>query len=467
MTATNELAKTVTEAIVAPARQDYYQPDGPRLQEYRTTAGEVEHACLYIPTADTPDVVVTWPAPQGLSAGKWEIAAFVPDNHATTTEAIYHIHGIKGTQAGQETNCTVNQDALFNQWAVLGTFEFDPAAGPDIRIEMQNWPHHARPAGQPAEEIAFGEIRWRLVPPFDFPYHALAGVHGPAQPGDTGWYAATFQAVKDSGVAAVKVQVCNQNTVTAGTIAELRKTAKFILARLTAPLGDLPAGGDLDPFTFFFNEIDGGTQGLRQALDAGVEYFEVLNEPNLRDEGCFVHWQSGAEFAEFFARLYEELKRRYPKAKLGFPGVSPGKVLLGRRIASSQFLQDAAPAIAMADFVCAHVYWGGPADDDPAHIETVDDAVGKLAAFCAAYPDKLVFASEFSHNQPVNNMRIKGQQYLEFYRAVKDLPRNLGGVFCYCLTSAGDYLHEVWLEPGTHISPIVEELRPHAGFLSE
>lgn len=69
--------------------------------------------------------------------------------------------------------------------------------------------------------------------------------------------------------------------------------------------------------------------------------------------------------------------------------------------------------------------------------------------------------------QPVNNMRIKGQQYLEFYRAVKDLPRNLGGVFCYCLTSAGDYLHEVWLEPGTHISPIVEELRPHAGFLSE
>jgi hypothetical protein len=36
---------------------------------------------------------------------------------------------------------------------------------------------------------------------------------------------------------------------------------------------------------------------LRRYWDRGVRLFEIHNEPNLRQEGMWVNWQNGAEFA--------------------------------------------------------------------------------------------------------------------------------------------------------------------------
>jgi hypothetical protein len=296
--------------------------------------------------------------------------------------------------------------------------------------------------------------------------HALAGLHGPADPGNFFWTQAAFDVVRDTGVAAVKVQVSNQDTITADTANRLREHARLLLARLVVPLGDHPAG--TDAFAFLLNEIDGGSQALARAVSTGIQFFEVHNEPNLSDEGCFAHWQNGAEFAEFFIRVLNRLRERFPGVQFGFPGVSPGGELAGivlpdgrvrgKRAPSDRFLEQAAPAIRAADFLCTHVYWGGDGS-------TFEQAVAELRATCERFPDKVVFATEFSNNHREVPKEQKAEQYLAFYRAVRALPPNLGAVFSYCLSASDPtFAHEAWLDGGG-FTPIAAGLRPHSGFL--
>ncbi len=102
----------------------------------------------------TSKVVVRW-APHLTQNAKYEIAAFVPARHATTTNARYKLHGVKGT-AG-ELLVTLNQDNYRNQWVSLGVFELDinnPNAGQVYLNDL---------TGEAGKEIAFDAIRWRRV----------------------------------------------------------------------------------------------------------------------------------------------------------------------------------------------------------------------------------------------------------------------------------------------------------------
>jgi hypothetical protein len=171
-------------------------------------------------------------------------------------------------------------------------------------------------------------------------HHALPGLHGPGDPGG-GWVPEAFAVVRQTKVRAVKMFVPDLQPVEVIRLREINPDM-FIMGRLfSAQLGErrplgLANATPEDAARWFANEVaehhDGNNPMNRAHRAANIEYFEVHNEPNLRCEGLEVNWRTGAEFARFFNAVVDTLKQDYPKAKFGFPGLSPGAVDGGRPI---------------------------------------------------------------------------------------------------------------------------------------
>jgi hypothetical protein len=58
------------------------------------------------------------------TAGTWEVWAYIPQNHATTTYARYQV-----VHADGQTEVPVNQAGYANNWAILGSYRFEPGQG--------------------------------------------------------------------------------------------------------------------------------------------------------------------------------------------------------------------------------------------------------------------------------------------------------------------------------------------------
>jgi lysozyme len=265
-------------------------------------------------------------------------------------------------------------------------------------------------------------------------HHALPGLHGPADPGG-GWVREAYDVVQDSNVRAVKMLVPDLQP---GEVAELRriKPEMFITARLFSGQLNQPRGGGTPEGAgrWFANEVadqGDGNNPMNRAYNSGVRYFEVHNEPNLTTEGLDVNWRDGAEFARFFNTVVAELKPRYPEASFGFPGLSPGPVVAPRLVDIWAFLDQAQDALARADFLCGHAYWGGDGSQ-------MEKAVGDLHLLCELYPNKLVFCTEFSNNNAGVPREQKMDEYAAFFAACQALPSNLGAMFIYVLSWRAD-----------------------------
>jgi len=273
-------------------------------------------------------------------------------------------------------------------------------------------------------------------------HHALPGLHGPADPGG-GWVPEAYEVVRKTKVAAIKVLAPD---VKAEEVAELRKINPnmFIMARLFNAQLQNPQGGGTPEGAgrWFANEVadpGDGNNPMTRAYNSGIRYFEVHNEVNLTVEGCGVNWRNGAEFARFFNAVVEVLKPRFPEAKFGFPGLSPGPVFNVRPIDMWEFLDQAKAATDRADFMCCHCYWGGDGSD-----YTV--AVKDLRRFCDKYPSKLVVCSEFSNNHRDVSRDAKAEQIAKFFTAIEALPSNLGAAFIYVLSWRDDHNNEGFLK---------------------
>lgn len=57
-------------------------------------------------------------------AGQWQVWVFIPEHHATTTNACYTVVHLDG-----RTGVPVNQSQHLNDWVLLGTFRFEPGRG--------------------------------------------------------------------------------------------------------------------------------------------------------------------------------------------------------------------------------------------------------------------------------------------------------------------------------------------------
>ncbi len=109
-------------------------------------------------------VWVQW-SPKLPASGKYEIAVFVPTRHATTKNARYKIHGVRG--ATGEVRVQVDQSRYKNQWVTLGVFDLDKSAvnGGAVFANDLTFENNL--------SIAFDAMRWRQVLEGDSPTPGL------------------------------------------------------------------------------------------------------------------------------------------------------------------------------------------------------------------------------------------------------------------------------------------------------
>jgi len=184
------------------------------------------------------------------------------------------------------------------------------------------------------------------------------------------------------------------------------------------------------------NFVETVWDGMEALYQSGVRYFEVHNEPNLPLEGMGWNWRNGAEFGEWFVRVVEILRGRFPEAKFGFPGVSPQPNV-------PDFLEGAGQYVLQADWVGVHCYWQSA--DQPPYPMTADNAGMYWRSFRERYPDKLLMITEFSNNSPDVPAAEKGRQYARYYQLLRHEP-NLGAAFAFALSWPGqDINREGWV----------------------
>src|SRR5258708_1702444 len=159
-----------TEIIVTPSSPAYkdggYNNAPNPLQSFANAAGWIGKYTSTMPGAST--AWAQWD-PQLPIGGYWEIAAHVPEQHATTKNAHYKIHGIVG-QTG-DFDAPLSQAPVDGLWASLGIFSFlsgDPTAGV---VQLTNVTNES------GLEIAFDAIRWRQVLGVSNPPRYMAAGH--------------------------------------------------------------------------------------------------------------------------------------------------------------------------------------------------------------------------------------------------------------------------------------------------
>ena len=194
---------------------------------------------------------------------------------------------------------------------------------------------------------------------------------------------------------------------------------------------------------------------MERLVQAGVRYFEFLNEPNLTHEGLKWQnvdgsWENGRQFADYFLEGKRQLQAQFPGIKIGFPGLSPGPSTeyefghdKGFRMDSAQFSTQARHGIEAADFLCVHAYY-------ISMDEVSSNAIKLVKAYRRDWPDKLIFVSEFSNPDPFiqNSAMQKGEQARAFMQQCQKIP-GIGGAYYFIVSGPGWERQALRREDGT------------------
>jgi murein DD-endopeptidase MepM/ murein hydrolase activator NlpD len=174
----------------------------------------------------------------------------------------------------------------------------------------------------------------------------------------------------------------------------------------------------------------------------GLRYFEVHNEPNLTQEGWKRSWQDGREFGAWYLDVVARLKTRFPGAKFGYPGLSPGGDVSGIRMNSNAFLSGSDDAIRRSDWIGWHCYWVNEASMNMVEAGRSWEEVRRR------FPDKLIFITEFSNPNDRQDTATKGRQYVKYYASLREEP-GIGAAFSFVLSASSGFSQEAWrLEDG-------------------
>jgi len=225
------------------------------------------------------------------------------------------------------------------------------------------------------------------------------------------------------------VKLCLSETKEAIERLRAINPAIFLAVRLTADFSGDPVSAD--------SFVSNVASDMGRLYRLGIRYFEVHANPNLQFGGWQRSWRGGEEFSNWFSKVVKTLRDPYPEARFGFPGLSPGSALSGWRAEVDRFLDDAEEAVLLADWVGVNCYW-----TESTGIKSPRG--GRFhEEYRLRYPNKLLFITEFSNPSASVNSRIKGQQYLDFYRMLRDIP-GIGVVFAYTLSAVDGHDAMVW-----------------------
>ena len=227
------------------------------------------------------------------------------------------------------------------------------------------------------------------------------------------------------------------------TIERIRglNTEMLIVVRVT---GDF--SGEAISAERFFASIE---RNLGRLYRSGIRYFEIHSNPNVQNSGWRRSWRDGLEFSQWFIKVTQMIKTRFPDAKVGFPGLSQGELLPGWRADDAQFLNEAVSAVQKSDWVGVNCYW-----TDQASLRARNK--GRVfEVYRDKFPDKLLIITEFCN--PIQGVtgRTKARQYLEFYRMVRSLP-GIAAAFAFTLSADRGHDEIAWRSETSDGSDIAE-----------
>ena len=142
------------EQIVHPESSGYESGSYAETSKLRSYLSKWGWRVDYSTTRKTGSIHWAQWSPDIETAGEYEIAAFIPTRHASTTQAKYLIRGVDNSDG--DISVDVDQSRYRNQWQSLGVFPFVAQAGAgsvflnDVTGELK-------------QEIAFTAMRWRRV----------------------------------------------------------------------------------------------------------------------------------------------------------------------------------------------------------------------------------------------------------------------------------------------------------------
>ena len=203
----------------------------------------------------------------------------------------------------------------------------------------------------------------------------------------------------------------------------------FIMARAASDFSDEP----VSPKRF----VSTVQKQMEHLYSSEVRYFEIRPNPNLQSAGWGRTWTDGKSFGTWFQEVTARLRDRLPEARLGFPGLSPGPRVPGRREEQFHFLEGADAAILEADWIGLNSYW------------TTASAMEQLSGgnvyeeYRLRYPDKLLFVTEFGNPSDSLSSETKANQYLEFYRRLRTQP-SIGAAFAFALSAVEGHQNLAW-----------------------
>ena len=292
---------------------------------------------------------------------------------------------------------------------------------------------HATDSGQttypkdiidPTEFLVWPDKAWAKTFELWSPGKCLIGAHGrigaELSEGD-------LRVIDDAQLEAVVISLSESDE----TIARLRelRSGMFLMTRLKTDFSDEP----ISPKRF--------VSTLHEGIDAlyrhDVRYFEVAPNPNLQSEGWRRSWHDGAGFGTWFQDVTGRLRDRYPDIKLGFPGLSPGIMVPGRREEQYHFLEGADEAILEADWIGLNIYWATARDMEQL------SAGQSYEEYRLRYPNKLLFVTEFGNPTEDLSSAIKANQYLEFYRQLREKP-GIGAAFAFAISAKEGHANLIW-----------------------
>ncbi len=134
------------------------QPLPPATDAITQTISELAGVAEPLPTLDAanpppPPSTATWRAPL-TQPGRYRVRAYIPyyfNGHDDATAVRYVVH-----HSGGASEVVINQFVFANEWADLGTYDFDPANDPRVELDNQT------PLGN--QGIWIGALFWEPVP---------------------------------------------------------------------------------------------------------------------------------------------------------------------------------------------------------------------------------------------------------------------------------------------------------------
>jgi murein DD-endopeptidase MepM/ murein hydrolase activator NlpD len=243
----------------------------------------------------------------------------------------------------------------------------------------------------------------------------LFGAHGRV---DAQLEESDFEMASIAKLDCIKIECCESDE----TILRLREISPeiFIMVRLTADFSGAPVTAD-----DFVRKVE---PDVGRFFRQGVQYFELHANPNLQLAGWRRSWMNGSDFSGWFLRVKDQLKHSFPEIKIGFPGLSPGKEISGWREDADQFMHEAEDAMASADWIGVNCFWTNMSE------MISKQGRGRVIAYRKAFPNKLLFVTEFNNPSAAVKPETKAQQYISFRRQVSTVP-GVGAIFSYAMSS--------------------------------